>query len=76
MEAFAFEVWRRFVTGQTAQQLAGELGVPVNRIEQRLRAAERYRNSHEGPQPPAAILGPATGSDDDAKAAESLQLGR
>ncbi len=45
MEAFAFEVWRRFVTGETAQQLATEFGIPVDRIELRLRAAERYKRS-------------------------------
>ncbi len=64
MEAFAFEVWRRFVTGETAQQLATELGIPVNRIEQRVRAAAWYRISHEGPHP-NGTLGRAMGSYDD-----------
>ncbi len=61
MEAFAFEVWRRFVTGETAQQLATELGIPVNRIEQRVRAAARYRISHEGSHP-SETLGRTVGS--------------
>ncbi len=43
MQAFAFEVYRRFLNGQTLRQLSAELGIPPDRIEQRLRAAAQYR---------------------------------
>ena len=47
MQAFAFEVYRRFLNGQTLQQLSAELGVPADRIEQRLRAAARHRECRQ-----------------------------
>jgi hypothetical protein len=44
---FALELYRRYRAGETIEQLASDLGIPANRIEQRIRAAEEYlrRNS-------------------------------
>jgi hypothetical protein len=44
---FALELYRRYRSGETIEQLASDLGIPANRIEQRIRAAEEYlrRNS-------------------------------
>jgi hypothetical protein len=43
MEAFAFQVYRRFLNGETIQQLSSELEIPADRIERRLRAAAQCR---------------------------------
>ena len=42
LEPFAMELYRRHLRGETVQQLAGELGIPVERVEQRIRAAAFY----------------------------------
>ena len=39
---FALEVRRRYLRGETIGQLSVELGIPADRIEQRLRAAAAY----------------------------------
>jgi len=39
---FAVEVYRRFLRGETVQELSRELGIPEERIEDRIRAAEAY----------------------------------
>jgi hypothetical protein len=41
MEAFAFEIYRRFLSGETLSDLARESGIPEDRLEPRIRAAER-----------------------------------
>ncbi len=41
-EAFALQVYRKFLSGQTVQQLSAELGIPAERISQRIRAAQRF----------------------------------
>jgi hypothetical protein len=33
MEAFALEVYRRFLNGQTVEQLSTDLGIPMDRID-------------------------------------------
>jgi len=38
-EPFALELHRRFLNGESAEQLSAELEIPVDRIELRLRAA-------------------------------------
>ncbi len=48
MEAFALQLLRRFSQGETAQQLSRELAIPVDRIEQRLRAAAHYWELRRG----------------------------
>jgi DNA-directed RNA polymerase specialized sigma24 family protein len=39
---FALEIYRRYLNGETPEQLSESLGIPLERIEQRLRAAEAY----------------------------------
>ncbi len=39
---FALEVRRRYLRGETIEQLSAELGIPPDRIERRLRVAEAY----------------------------------
>jgi len=39
---FAVEVYERFLKGESIRQLADELEIPVDRVEQRLRAAALY----------------------------------
>ena len=47
-EPFAIEVYRRYLRGETIQQLASILGIPAARIEIRMRVAAEYlgRNGH------------------------------
>ena len=46
-EPFAMEIYRRYVNGATVEELSVDLGIPVERIEQRLRAAAAYSERHE-----------------------------
>lgn len=39
---FAVEVYERFLKGESIRQLADELQIPADRVEQRLRAAALY----------------------------------
>ncbi len=39
---FALELYRRYLGGETIEELSTELGIPRERIEDRLRAAEAY----------------------------------
>jgi DNA-directed RNA polymerase specialized sigma24 family protein len=39
---FAVEVYRRYLSGKTIEELSRELGIPRERIEDRIRAAEAY----------------------------------
>ena len=39
---FAVEVYRRYLSGETIEELSRELGIPQDRIEDRIRAAEAY----------------------------------
>jgi hypothetical protein len=41
-EPFAVLLYRRYEAGETVQQLAEELGIPGERVEQRIRAAVLY----------------------------------
>ncbi|HWQ52682.1 MAG TPA: hypothetical protein VN442_03295 [Bryobacteraceae bacterium] len=45
-EPFAIQIYRRFLRGETIDGLALEFGIPVDRIETRIRAAAIYRESH------------------------------
>jgi len=40
--SFALEVYRRYLNGETVEELSEELGIPPERIEYRIRAAEAY----------------------------------
>jgi DNA-directed RNA polymerase specialized sigma24 family protein len=39
---FALELYRRYLKGESVEELARGLAIPLKRIEQRLRAAEEY----------------------------------
>ena len=39
---FAVEIYRRYLNGETIEELSRELGIPRERIEDRIRAAEAY----------------------------------
>ena len=41
-EPFALELHRRFVAGCQIEELAAQTGIPVERIAQRIRAADDY----------------------------------
>lgn len=41
-EPFAIELHRRFLNGETVEQLSIKLGIPADRIEARIRAAAAY----------------------------------
>ncbi len=41
-EPFAVEIYRRYLAGETVQQLATTLEIPPDRIEKRLRAAAEF----------------------------------
>jgi DNA-directed RNA polymerase specialized sigma24 family protein len=46
-EPFAVEVYRRYLNGETVEQLAAHLEIPSERIEMRIQAAARFlRQSH------------------------------
>jgi hypothetical protein len=42
MTPFALQLYERYAGGETAAQLAADLGIPLDRITARLRAAERH----------------------------------
>jgi DNA-directed RNA polymerase specialized sigma24 family protein len=44
---FALDVYRRYLDGESVAELSRELGIPSDRIETRLRAAEAYVARHE-----------------------------
>jgi DNA-directed RNA polymerase specialized sigma24 family protein len=39
---FAVELYLRYLNGETIAELSAELGIPLERIEDRIRAAEAY----------------------------------
>jgi hypothetical protein len=43
-EPFVLELYRRFTSGESAEQLSVELEIPLDRIEMRLRMAALYLN--------------------------------
>lgn len=42
MRPFAVQLYQQFRGGKTTLELARETGIPLERIEQRIRAAEAY----------------------------------
>ena len=46
-QPFAVEIYWRFMQGETVEQLAEKLGIPAERIEQRIRAAAAYVERHK-----------------------------
>ncbi len=47
MLPFALQIYRRFLNGETVEQIAASLEIPVERIEQRIRAAAEYSRRHD-----------------------------
>lgn len=45
-EPFALQLYRRFLNGESMTALALDLGIPLERVELRIRAAARYRETH------------------------------
>lgn len=45
-EPFAVIVYRRYLRGETIEELAVSLGIPAERIRTRIRAAEEYLAHH------------------------------
>jgi DNA-directed RNA polymerase specialized sigma24 family protein len=41
-EPFAVEVYRRYLNGETVEQLAANLEIPCERIEMRIQAAAQF----------------------------------
>lgn len=41
-EPFAVHIYRQYLRGKTVPQLVAEYGIPVKRIEQRLKVAAQY----------------------------------
>lgn len=52
MDPFALQIYRLYLAGATVEELAAELGIPPERIVQRLRAAALFTSSR---QPPSAL---------------------
>jgi hypothetical protein len=50
VKPFAVELYEEYLSGKTAEQLALETGIPVERIQARLRAAAAFQK----PTPAAA----------------------
>jgi hypothetical protein len=46
MKPFAIQLYERFLRGETVEQLAAALDIPVERIAARIRAAESYVRQH------------------------------
>jgi DNA-directed RNA polymerase specialized sigma24 family protein len=46
-QPFALMLYRRYLEGETVEQLAAGLGIPEDRIEQRIRVAALYRERQE-----------------------------
>lgn len=42
VEAFAIQIYRRFLKGESIARLSEEFGIPAERIEQRIRAAQLH----------------------------------
>ncbi len=47
MEPLAFQVYRRYLNGETVEQISVDLDIPVNGIERRLRVAALYQVQKE-----------------------------
>jgi len=47
-EPFALQIYRRFLEGESVEELATNLGIPVERIETRIRAAQNYYGVERG----------------------------
>ncbi len=50
MQPFAVELYYRVQGGESAEELSRKLGIPLDRIELRLRAAEAYLRQQAAPQ--------------------------
>lgn len=48
MKPFALQLYERYARGESVEQLAAEMKIPVERIAMRLRAAELYLRRRGG----------------------------
>ncbi len=46
MKPLAIELYERFIRGETIEQLAAALGIPVDRVAARIIAAESWLRQH------------------------------
>ena len=46
MKPFSIQLYERFISGETIEQLAAALNIPAERIAMRIRAAESYIEQH------------------------------
>jgi hypothetical protein len=46
MQSFALELYQQYLNGKSVVQLATELGIPIERIAQRIRVAAAYTSTH------------------------------
>jgi hypothetical protein len=46
-EPFAIELYERFLNGESADRLASNLGIRIDRVEMRLRAAAAFLNPRD-----------------------------
>jgi hypothetical protein len=47
-EPFALELFRRFLAGEQIEELAEQTGIPVERVAQRIRAADDFFDRRSG----------------------------
>lgn len=47
-EPFALQLYRRHANGETIEQLASDLGIPEERVAQRIRVAGRFLEHRDG----------------------------
>jgi len=52
-QPFALELYRRFLSGETVQQLSSELAIPAERIDRRIQAAAAYQARQKQTDPAA-----------------------
>ncbi len=57
MEPFAVQLYRRLLQGESADRLSADLHIPLDRIEMRLRAAEKHlRDRPDESAEPALVV--------------------
>jgi hypothetical protein len=60
-EPFVLELYRRFTSGESAEQLSVELEIPLDRIEMRLRMAALYLNLRQAEKKSKPVLAGQSG---------------
>ena len=47
MKSFALELYQQYIDGKSVADLALEMGIPMERIAQRIRVAAEYTSTHQ-----------------------------